>query len=55
MCQRTTCRKCGKATYSGCGQHVEQVLGNVPKSERCSCDSGSDQSRPLFGGLFGRR
>ncbi len=26
MCQRVTCRTCKKATYRGCGQHVEQVL-----------------------------
>ncbi len=37
MCQRVTCRKCGKPTYAGCGQHVEQVLGNVPPAERCRC------------------
>jgi len=37
MCQRATCRNCGKATYRGCGQHVEQVLAGVPASQRCSC------------------
>jgi hypothetical protein len=38
MCQRATCRTCGKATYRGCGMHVEQVLAGVPKSERCQGD-----------------
>ena len=37
MCRPATCSQCGKATYAGCGQHVEQVLGNVAKSERCQC------------------
>jgi len=37
MCQRVTCRKCGKPTYSGCGAHIEQVLGDVPKAKRCQC------------------
>ncbi|MEY9964274.1 hypothetical protein ABIA33_002316 [Streptacidiphilus sp. MAP12-16] len=37
MCQRTTCRTCRKATYRGCGQHVEQVLAGVPASQRCTC------------------
>jgi hypothetical protein len=37
MCRPATCRTCGKATYAGCGQHVEQVLRGVPKNERCSC------------------
>ncbi|MDR0782264.1 MAG: hypothetical protein LBE83_00670 [Propionibacteriaceae bacterium] len=35
MCQAVKCRKCGKITWSGCGQHVDQVLRGVPKSERC--------------------
>jgi len=37
MCTRITCRTCGKPTYSGCGAHVEQVLGNVPVDQRCKC------------------
>ncbi|HTJ69540.1 MAG TPA: hypothetical protein VL551_18525 [Actinospica sp.] len=39
MCQRVTCKTCGKATYQGCGMHVEQVLAGVPASERCRCES----------------
>ncbi|MEV6066055.1 hypothetical protein AB0L82_05825 [Nocardia sp. NPDC052001] len=41
MCQRTTCRACGKPGFTGCGNHVEQVLGDVPKSDRCSCAAES--------------
>lgn len=37
MCTRVTCRTCGKPTYAGCGRHVEDVLGDVPVSERCRC------------------
>ena len=37
MCSAATCRTCGKATYSGCGQHVEQVLAGVPREQRCDC------------------
>jgi hypothetical protein len=37
MCRRTTCKQCGKPSWAGCGAHVEQVLGDVPKSERCRC------------------
>ena len=40
MCRATTCKRCGKPTWKGCGMHVEQVLGNVPKSQRCRCGSG---------------
>jgi hypothetical protein len=36
MCRRVTCKTCGKPTWAGCGAHVEQVLGDVPKAQRCS-------------------
>ncbi|NNN08934.1 MAG: hypothetical protein HKL85_07045 [Acidimicrobiaceae bacterium] len=43
MCRRITCSKCGRPTWAGCGQHVEQVLGGVPKSKRCNCaETGMD-------------
>lgn len=35
MCRRVTCNECGKATFAGCGMHVEQVLGGVPQDQRC--------------------
>jgi hypothetical protein len=47
MCQRTTCRTCGKATYSGCGMHIEQALAGVPASQRCDCDTRPE--RPIRG------
>lgn len=37
MCSRVRCGSCGKATWSGCGEHVEQALAGVPESERCRC------------------
>ena len=37
MCQMVKCPTCGKADWRGCGAHVEQVLGGVPKAERCKC------------------
>lgn len=37
MCRRVTCEKCGKPTYAGCGAHIEMVLGDVPKEQRCKC------------------
>jgi len=58
MCQRVTCRKCGKPTYAGCGQHIEQVLGNVPPAQRCHCReearaAGGEGGPSLFKRLFG--
>ncbi len=49
MCSAVTCRKCGKTTWAGCGQHVDQVMRNVPKSQRCECERGS-----FFSNLFNR-
>ena len=31
MCYAVTCKKCGKTTWSGCGQHVDQVMRGVPR------------------------
>jgi len=47
MCRRITCRTCGKATWAGCGNHVEQALAGVPRSERCTCPQTG--SRPASG------
>ena len=55
MCRTVTCRKCGKTTWAGCGQHVKQVMASVPAAERCAghprdqVDSSSRWLRKLFG------
>lgn len=51
MCQATTCRTCTKTTWRGCGQHVEQVMRNVPKTDRCL---GHESKPGFFARLFGR-
>ncbi|GAB2511165.1 hypothetical protein GCM10027064_05890 [Microbacterium petrolearium] len=38
MCARIICPACGKPTWDGCGQHIEQALAGVPENERCSCN-----------------
>ncbi|MEV0029527.1 hypothetical protein [Nocardia sp. NPDC050793] len=50
MCQRIVCRKCGKPGYLGCGNHVEEVLGDVPKAQRCSCEVQPPPRRRWFFG-----
>jgi len=39
MCRPTTCRRCSKATWAGCGQHVNQVMRHVTADQRCTCTS----------------
>jgi hypothetical protein len=57
MCRKATCKKCGKATWRGCGNHIEQALAGVPKNQRCSCASvspGPSNGLGLFARLRGR-
>jgi hypothetical protein len=68
MCRRVDCRECGKPTFAGCGMHVEQVLGGVPRDQRCRCGEApakqagtsagsaptSGGKRSWLGGLFGK-
>ncbi|MEZ4362471.1 MAG: hypothetical protein R3B48_19935 [Kofleriaceae bacterium] len=46
MCRRVTCGSCGQPTYAGCGAHIEQVLGDVPVSERCQCREAKASAAP---------
>lgn len=35
MCRPVKCRTCGKTTWAGCGNHVDQVMKNVPRTQQC--------------------
>ncbi len=54
MCSAVTCRKCGKTTWAGCGQHVDQVMRNVPKNNRCEGHAKEPGSGSFLSRLFGR-
>jgi hypothetical protein len=45
MCRRVECDACGSPTFAGCGEHVEQVLGDVPRAERCRCRDSAKLTR----------
>lgn len=55
MCRQVTCRTCGKATWAGCGQHVEQALAGIPHSQRCAGheEEAAQPKRGFFASLFG--
>lgn len=36
MCQPVDCTTCGKTTWAGCGEHVDDVMRGIPATERCS-------------------
>lgn len=46
MCRPVACRTCGKTTWAGCGQHVDQVMANVPTAQRCA---GHVEPQPAAG------
>lgn len=59
MCRRVECSRCGRPTFAGCGAHVEQVLGGVPRSDRCQCREqkaagGAVERRSWLRDLFGK-
>ncbi|MEU1204156.1 hypothetical protein [Nocardia sp. NPDC005825] len=35
MCQPTPCQTCGKITWAGCGDHIDQVKAAVPAEQWC--------------------
>ena len=37
MCSPLICDRCKKVTWTGCGDHVDQVLADVPVDRRCTC------------------
>jgi hypothetical protein len=40
MCHATTCRVCGKTTWQGCGEHVDEVRAGVPVDQWCAGHEG---------------
>ena len=53
MCHAVTCEKCGKTSWAGCGQHVDSVMRNVPRTQRCEGHQ-NEPSTSFFGKLMGR-
>ena len=39
MCVAVRCPRCGLATWSGCGDHIEEALAGIPDSQRCTCSA----------------
>ena len=52
MCSRVTCRKCGKFTWSGCGNHVQMVMAGIPKSDQCQGHANDPKEAGFFSKIF---
>lgn len=44
MCHAVKCNVCGKITWAGCGQHVDEVMRDVPAPQRCQGHSAREQA-----------
>lgn len=45
MCYATPCQVCGKITWAGCGEHVDEVKSSVPPEQWCP-GHAPDQTSP---------
>lgn len=54
MCSQVRCRKCGKVTWSGCGQHVSEVMRGVPKAQQCLGHANDPKEPGILAKLFKR-
>ncbi|ALC05015.1 hypothetical protein CDES_02800 [Corynebacterium deserti GIMN1.010] len=54
MCRAVTCKKCGKQTWAGCGQHVDQVMKNIPKAQQCQGHKNEKAETGILAKIFGR-
>ncbi len=53
MCRPVPCSTCGKTTWAGCGDHIDQVKAVVPADQWC--DGHGDAVQPTVradSGLF---
>jgi hypothetical protein len=55
MCSKVTCRQCGKATWSGCGEHIEEALIGVPQNQRCPGHEKEVSKSGFFNKIFGSK
>lgn len=63
MCRPVTCNVCGKTTWAGCGQHINQVKAQVPRGQWCDGKhtpaeiKAAQDAKPkgLFSAIFGGR
>ena len=43
MCSPARCGRCGKTTWSGCGQHVDSVMSRIAPPQRCTCNPADER------------
>jgi hypothetical protein len=51
MCRPVLCETCGKITWAGCGDHIEEVRAQVPPEDWCP---GHESEQPRTVGWLRR-
>ena len=54
MCRAVRCRTCGKATWAGCGDHVEEALAGIAVDDRCPGHSSDNTTNGFLARVLGR-
>ena len=54
MCSPVMCQTCGKTTWAGCGQHVDDVKQYVPREQWCDGDHAEPAAGASRSGAFRR-
>lgn len=54
MCRPATCTTCGKTTWTGCGQHIDQVKAQVPAGQWCPGHPEQQNQGGFLSRLLGR-
>jgi hypothetical protein len=56
MCRSVRCSTCGKTTWAGCGDHIEEALAGVPAEDRCPGHEGRHDrhDQGFLSRVFGR-
>ncbi len=52
MCSLVICKVCKKATWSGCGEHIEEALAGIAIADRCAGHAGEVKKVGLLSRLF---
>jgi hypothetical protein len=54
VCRAVTCKTCGRTTWAGCGQHVDQVMAGVPRRDQCEGHAEEPPKGSFLSRIFGR-
>ncbi|MDK8794171.1 hypothetical protein QP994_00995 [Corynebacterium sp. MSK044] len=55
MCRPVPCKSCGKTTWAGCGNHVDEVKAGVAPGQWCTCprNASAPKKQGFLSRLFG--